>query len=355
MRQRVAGGLGVGHRHVDRHVGDRLAPRRVAFGQPVRHGFGRAAVDLYQQTARTGDVDQSGVEPIDPDSFPGVRACFVFRFAPAGFIDAEHGHRFGLGAQHRVGGRRDRVVTGVPRTSVSSSDRGHRPIVVEHCAGHLRLGPRRHPSPSRDRGSRLGERLALAHHVGTQPLTLLPHDLWAIRADLDIARPSRDPALRPRRSGSALRTFADPFVGSADNDHAGTVLTLAHRVDNDSFETEQQCTTVGQARAFLRSGCVRTPSSQGREPSISHRHDPNRSHQTPINSEEPVLCEHLKTKGGPPPWTPLTDGGRSDLPHHGLSWPGRECFLQELLFRDATKKSLSTVNREKTGRSRVLT
>ena len=32
----------------------------------------------------------------------------------------------------------------------------------------------------------------------------------------------------------------------------------------------------------------RTPSSQGREPSIGHRHDPNRSHQTPIKSEEPV-------------------------------------------------------------------
>src|SRR5665213_1542884 len=60
-----------------------------------------------------------------------------------------------------------------------------------------------------------------------------------------------------------------------------------HCLDDESFETEQQCTTVGQARAFLRSGCVRTPSSQGREPSISHRHDPNRSHQTPGKSEEP--------------------------------------------------------------------
>ena len=38
--------------------------------------------------------------------------------------------------------------------------------------------------------------------------------------------------------------------------------------------------------APLVSGCVGTPSSQGREPSISHRHDPNRSHQTPIKSEE---------------------------------------------------------------------
>ena len=33
---------------------------------------------------------------------------------------------------------------------------------------------------------------------------------------------------------------------------------------------------------------MRTPSSQGREPSISHRHAPNRSHQTPTKSEEPL-------------------------------------------------------------------
>jgi hypothetical protein len=38
---------------------------------------------------------------------------------------------------------------------------------------------------------------------------------------------------------------------------------------------------------FCDLDALRTPSSQGREPSISHRHDPNRSHQTPIKSDEP--------------------------------------------------------------------
>lgn len=77
-RQRVAHRLGVGHRHFDRHVRDRRAPGGVAFGQPVRHGFGRAAIDPDQQAARAGDIDQPGVEPIDPNSFAGLRASLDF-------------------------------------------------------------------------------------------------------------------------------------------------------------------------------------------------------------------------------------------------------------------------------------
>src|ERR1700687_2326711 len=44
---------------------------------------------------------------------------------------------------------------------------------------------------------------------------------------------------------------APPLGGGTDSDHAGAVVAHMHRVDDDSFETEQQCTTVGQARAFL--------------------------------------------------------------------------------------------------------
>lgn len=59
-----------------------------------------------------------------------------------------------------------------------------------------------------------------------------------------------------------------------NRDHTDTVFVHTHRLNDDSLKTQQQCTTARQARAFLRSGCVRTPCSQGRQPLINHRHDP---------------------------------------------------------------------------------
>src|ERR1700694_973529 len=140
---------------------------------------------------------------------------------------------------------------GLPEPAGALGARHNRPQVVEHRARHLRLRPRGHPRPRRNRRCRLGERLPLARHVGTQPLPLPPHDLRPVRADLDIARAGGDPAPRAGRPRPAFGTPADPLGGGTDSDHAGAVVAHMHRVDDDSCETEQQCTTVGQARAFL--------------------------------------------------------------------------------------------------------
>ena len=49
----------------------------------------------------------------------------------------------------------------------------------------------------------------------------------------------------------------------------------------DAVESEQPGIFVDHARAFALAGCVENTQSARREPSLSHRHDPNRAHQAP--------------------------------------------------------------------------
>ncbi len=64
--QRLARRLGVGRRHVDRDELDVDLPRLSTLVEPVGYGPGRTPVDLHQQSARAGDVDQPGIPAVHP-------------------------------------------------------------------------------------------------------------------------------------------------------------------------------------------------------------------------------------------------------------------------------------------------
>ena len=129
-----------------------------------------------------------------------------------------------------------------------------------------------------------------------------PHDLWPIRTDLDISRPSRHRAPRSRRASVALRAPTDPLGHRADMNGPGVLVVDGDRLDHDTVESEQQgTTTVGHARAFALLDALRTPSAQGRQPQsvtdtirIGHTRPPP-SRKSRRSTPSPRCCR-------PPPW-----------------------------------------------------
>jgi len=94
VRQGVGDRAQVGRGQVDRHVRDGLAPRIGLLLNPFDDLGGGASVDVRQQAAGSGGVDDPGVPPVVRDAPPAaVLVLFPLRLPAAGLIDPQHGHR----------------------------------------------------------------------------------------------------------------------------------------------------------------------------------------------------------------------------------------------------------------------
>jgi hypothetical protein len=92
--QGVGDGLGVGAGQVDAHVGDPVQPRLRLVPEPVGDDLGGAPVDVPEQAAGAGGVDDPGQPPVGDQVPPTrVRVLGPDRLAPSGLIDPEDLHR----------------------------------------------------------------------------------------------------------------------------------------------------------------------------------------------------------------------------------------------------------------------
>ena len=64
-------------------------PLLVARSEPFDNRLRRTAVDLHQQSARTGDIDQARVPAIHPPPHTGLRAVLPLGFPAAGLVDTD--------------------------------------------------------------------------------------------------------------------------------------------------------------------------------------------------------------------------------------------------------------------------
>lgn len=126
----------VGGRHVDRDVGDVLAPGQFGGREPGQDVGGGAALDLAEQPAGAQGVDEAGVPAVtDQLPLPGFAVLFPLRAAPAGLVDAQHPHlgqRLGgdLAGLHREGGHHPTGRTG-PRRQVRRGEMHPAPAVLQ--------------------------------------------------------------------------------------------------------------------------------------------------------------------------------------------------------------------------------
>ena len=255
--------------HVDRHVPDPVAPGRGLLGQPVGDVVGGAALDLTEHPLPAADVGEPDVPPVGQRPRSGRfpvrhdrlghdrlghdrrfrgRCGWLGRFgrtpsgpAPADLVDSQHLHRVGSLVQDPLGRSADRVHRGGPGHPGHPAGGGHRRAqpVHDQVTGMLPQ-PCRDPRAGRDRGHRLGERLAAAPRCTAVPASLAPHQLHPGPALRQVPRPGAHVLLHPRRDHPARRAGRRRLSRRRDLHQQRPGRTALHARHRQPVQTQQQ-------------------------------------------------------------------------------------------------------------------
>jgi hypothetical protein len=284
MRQVAADRRDEHRAHVDRHVPDPVAPGRGLLGQPVGDVVGGAALDLTEHPLPAADVGEPDVPPVGQrprsgrfplrhdrlrdnrlrgdrlrgDRLRGDRLRGDGRLrgrcgwlggfgrtpsgpAPADLVDSQHLHRVGGLVQDPLGRSADRVHRGGPGHPGHPAGGGHRRAqpVHDQVTGMLPQ-PCRDPRAGRDRGHRLGERLAAAPRCTAVPASLAPHQLHPGPALRQVPRPGAHVLLHPRRDHPARRADRRRLIRRRDLHPQRLGRTALHARHRQPVQTQQQ-------------------------------------------------------------------------------------------------------------------
>ena len=122
---------------------------------------------------------------------------------------------------------------------------GHRAAVIADRHRGCPAGSGGDPGPRRDvLRQRLGEHLPLTLRHPTTPFPFVPQQHWPIRSDPQIPRPGSSPAPSARTTAAALRAPPHQLGAGRAVHHPLARVVDQHPIDDQSFDPQQQRTTL---------------------------------------------------------------------------------------------------------------